>query len=137
MKTPLFTRFTTHTHALLAVCVSSVALIFSSAFCSADDCPSNGHVTPADEETLDAQYQPYGSILHRYRFVPPVPYSSPYPTVIVLPPDIFKLEYGDYGNTSEKWASYDLQQAGFLVFQVNHRLAPPGSLEGQIGVALI
>src|SRR5438105_2120878 len=32
----------------------------------------------------------------------------------------------------ERWATYDLQQAGFLVFQVDHRLAPPGHLTGQI-----
>ena len=49
----------------------------------------------------------------------------------MLPPDIFKLEYGDRGNPTEQQASYDLQQAGFLVFQVDHRLAPPGALDGQ------
>ena len=113
----------------LTIC--AVALLLSNRWCFAVDCPNDGHVTPADEETLASQYQPYGSILHRFRFVPPAPYAPPYPTVIMLPPDVFKLEYGDYGNTSEKWASYDLQQAGFLVFQVNHRLAPPGALEGQ------
>ena len=48
-----------------------------------------------------------------------------------LPPDEFKLEYGDSGVPSERWATYDLQQAGFLVFQVDHRLAPPGALTGQ------
>ena len=69
--------------------------------------------------------------MHRYRFVPPTPYGPPYPTVLMLPPDIFKLEYGDRGTPTEQQASYDLQQAGFLVFQVDHRLAPPGALDGQ------
>jgi acetyl esterase/lipase len=50
----------------------------------------------------------------------------------MLPPDVFYIEFGDEGNPSEKVASYDLQQAGFLVFQVEHRLAPPGALDGQI-----
>ncbi len=85
----------------------------------------------SNEETLASQYQPYGSILHRYRFVPPTPYGPTYPTVLMLPPDIFKLEYGDRGNPTEQQASYDLQHAGFLVFQVDHRLAPPGALDGQ------
>jgi hypothetical protein len=49
----------------------------------------------------------------------------------MLPPDIFKAEYGDRGVPTEQQASYDLQQAGFLVFQVDHRLAPPGALIGQ------
>ena len=85
-----------------------------------------------NEETLASQYQPYGSILHRFRFVPPTPYGPTYPTVLMLPPDVFKLEYGDRGNPTEQQASYDLQQAGFLVFQVDHRLAPPGALDGQV-----
>ncbi len=49
----------------------------------------------------------------------------------MLPADIFKLEYAYRGNTTETEASYDLQQAGFLVFQVDHRLAPPGHLRKQ------
>ncbi len=43
----------------------------------------------------------------------------------------FNLEYGDHGVPSERWATHDLQYAGFLVFQVDHRLAPPGALPGQ------
>ena len=113
------------------MCVSSVALILSSAFCFAVQCPNNGSVMLGNEETLDPAYQPYGNLLHRYRFVPPAPFSAPYPTVLMLPPDVFKLEYGDNGTPTERQASYDLQQAGFLVFQVDHRLAPPGGLEGQ------
>ncbi len=88
---------------------------------------------PANEETLDSKYQPPdGDILHRFRFVPPnaVP-GQRFPTVLMFPPDVFYLDYGDHGVPSERWATYDLQQAGFLVFQVDHRLAPPGALPGQ------
>jgi hypothetical protein len=121
-----------HTHArLLGLCVSSLALILSSAFCSADDCPANMQVTLTAEETLGNDYQPGdGTMLKRYRFRPPAPYQSPYPTVLLIPPAEFKGA-DDAGVTSERWASYDLQQAGFLVFQVEHRLAPPGYLDGQ------
>ena len=50
----------------------------------------------------------------------------------MLPPDVFKLESADDGVPTEKQASYDLQFAGFLVFQVDHRLAPPGRLGHQL-----
>src|SRR5439155_22715882 len=40
--------------------------------------------------------------------------------------------YGEGGVPSECWAAYDLQQAGFIVFQVDHRLAPPVALTGQV-----
>lgn len=49
----------------------------------------------------------------------------------MFPPDVFHLEYGDHGNPSERVATRDLQYAGFLVFQVDHRLAPPNHLPGQ------
>ena len=52
--------------------------------------------------------------------------NKKFPTVLMLPPDIFKLESADDGVPTERQASYDLQFAGFLVFQVDHRLAPPG-----------
>ncbi len=112
------------------MCFLSVALTFSSANSWAD-CPNSGSVRLSNEEALASAYQPYGGILHRYRFVPPSPYAPPYPTAIMLPADVFKLEYGDAGTPTERQASYDLQQAGFLVFQVDHRLAPPGQLDGQ------
>ena len=54
------------------------------------------------------------------------PQNKTFPTVLMLPPDIFKLESADDGVPTERQASYDLQVAGFLVFQVDHRLAPPG-----------
>lgn len=52
--------------------------------------------------------------------------------MLMLPPDIFKLESADEGVPTERQASYDLQLAGFLVFQVDHRLAPPGHLGHQL-----
>ncbi len=119
------------------MCFSSVALILSSAFSSADTCPANVQATIiGDPEILDPIYQPpapdENDILHRYRFLPPNagPYNK-YPTVLMFPPDVYKLEYGEFGVQSERIATRDLQYAGFLVFQVNHRLAPPGTLDGQ------
>jgi acetyl esterase/lipase len=49
----------------------------------------------------------------------------------MFPPDEFNLEYGDMGNPSERVVTHDLMYAGFLVFQVEHRLAPPRKLPGQ------
>jgi hypothetical protein len=87
--------------------------------------------TLGPEETLDSSFWSGDeTMLKRYRFRPPAPYSSPYPTVLLIPPAEFKGA-DDGGVTSERWASYDLQQAGFLVFQVEHRLAPPGYIDGQ------
>ncbi len=124
-----------HTHTLFSVCVSSLALILSSAVCHAQCPPNIKAPLPPNEETPDYAYQPPPpndfNILHRYRFVPPPPFAPPYPTVLMLPPDVFNLEYGDRGVPSEQWATYDLQHAGFLVFQVDHRLAPPNTLIGQ------
>jgi len=91
------------------------------------------------EEPLDLAYQPPSpdrltphGILERYRFVPPnAGPNAQLPTVLTFPPDVFYLEYEDHGNPGEMFATYDLQQAGFLVFQVDHRLAAPGALDGQ------
>src|SRR5436305_7761268 len=57
--------------------------------------------------------------------------ASCHPTALMFPPDVFHLESGDHGTMSERVATHDLQWAGFLVFQVNHRLAPPDHLTGQ------
>ncbi len=131
MKSPLTSS---HPHTLLAVCISSFALLLGSAFCSADTPPLDVEATlSSPEETLGPDYQPPdGNILHRRRFVPPnaVP-GQKLPTVLMFPPDVFYLEYGDAGVPSERVATRDLQQSGFLVFQVDHRLAPPGMLTGQ------
>ena len=56
----------------LTICAA--ALLLSNRWCLAQDpCPNDGQVALSNEETLASQYQPYGSILHRYRFVPPTP----------------------------------------------------------------
>ena len=120
----------------LTICAA--ALLLSNRFCLAQDpCPNNGQVHLTTEETLASQYQPYSSstspVLERYRFLPPgAGQNDRFPTVLMLPPDIFKLEYQDAGTPTQRQASYDLQQAGFLVFQVDHRLAPPGHLANQL-----
>jgi acetyl esterase/lipase len=124
----------------ICLTICAAALLLSNRFCLAQDpCPNNGEVHPTSEETLAGQYQPgYPNdpppVLERFRFLPPgAGQSQTFPTVLTLPPDIFKLEYQDYGNSFQRQASYDLQQAGFLVFQVDHRLAPPGHLASQLG----
>ena len=102
----------------LTVCAA--ALLLSNRFCFAVDCPNDVQVTLMNEETLAHVYQPAdGDILHRYRFVPPTPYGPTYPTVLMLPPDIFKLEYGDNGNPTERVVSYDLQQAACWSFRLS------------------
>lgn len=113
--------------------VTAAAFILGGLSCLADTCPSDIEATPTGgQERLAHQYQPPdGDILQRYRFVPPPPYTAKYPTVLMLPPDEFYKEYGDRGVPSEQWATYDLQQAGLLVFQIDHRLASPGALTGQ------
>ena len=98
----------------------------------ADTCPANNQPLFTVEETLAHVYQPPdGDILHRIRFTPTTGTLPPWPTVLMFPPDVFNLEYGDHGVPKERAATYDLQHAGFLVFQVDHRLAPPGRLTGQ------
>ena len=85
----------------LTICAA--ALLLSNRFSFAVDCPNDGHVTLMNEETLASQYQPYPSgtppVLQRFRFVPPGawPANKTFPTVLMLPPDIFKSEYGDRG----------------------------------------
>ncbi len=122
------------------MCVLSAVLLLSNEWCHAQNCPGNDGVTinPASEETLDPAYQPYPSpspaILKRYRFVPPGtwPQNKKFPTVLMVPPNIFKNDMViDSGEPNERHASYSLQFAGFLVFQVETRLAPPGTLDGQ------
>ena len=116
---------------LLATLPFTALCLLGSAVCFADACPDNHQPVFTFEETLDHAYQPPdGDILHRFRFAPSGGLVQR-PTVLMLPPDVFKLEYGDHGVPSERGATYDLQQAGFLVFQIEHRLAPPGRLEGQ------
>jgi len=137
IKPPLNTIATS-----ITICIILFAL--SNRWCLAQNCPNTGSVTinTANEETLASQYQPYPTgtpgVLKRYRFQPPQgPPASlappPWPTVLMVPPNIFKNDMIiDDGEPHERHASYDLQQAGFLVFQVETRLAPPGTLPGQL-----
>ena len=121
------------------MCVLSALLLLSNRWCLAQDCPNSGSVVidSAKEETLDSQYQPYPSpspaVLKRYRFAPP--WAQPgnqFPTVLMVPPNVFNLDsITDDGESHERHASYDLQYAGFVVFQVETRLAPPGHLPDQ------
>jgi pimeloyl-ACP methyl ester carboxylesterase len=118
----------------------SVAVLLSSRWCLAQHhCPNAGQVeiNPLNEETLDSQYQPYPSpspaVLKRYRFVPPGmwPPTKKFPTVLMVPPNVFQNDMIiDNGEPHENGASYDLMFAGFLVFQVETRLAI-GKLPGQ------
>ena len=67
-----------------------------------------------------------------YRFAPAPGFDPPYPTVLMVPPDVFEnSDITDGGEPHEQQASHDLQFAGFLVFQVETRLSPPGTLPGQ------
>jgi hypothetical protein len=111
----------------------AAALLLSSRMCFSGDCRSNTQPVGTEETLAHAYQPPDGDILHRNRFTPPGtwPDNKTFPTVLMLPPDVFKIEHGDAGVPNEREASYDLTQAGFLVFQVDHRLAPPGMLTGQ------
>lgn len=121
---------------ILRLCHLSLALLLSSRWCLAD-CPTTFSVdTSTGEITLDRAYQPYPTgtpgVLKCYRFVPPPPFVSPYPTVLMVPPNLFRNDMIiDEGEPGERHASYDLQHAGYLVFQVETRLAPPGTLPQQ------
>jgi acetyl esterase/lipase len=90
------------------------------------------------EETLAPAYQPSAydpgdhTVLHRIRFLPdPAIWGSgPYPTVVSIHPGEFR--YGDdHGEPHQRMATKDLTDAGFLVFQIEYRLAPLGLLQGQ------
>ena len=66
--------------------------------------------------------------MSRYRFTPPGYHDgATYPTVLMIPPAIFK-DADDIGVPSEVQATSDLAAAGFLVFQIEHRLASPGMI---------
>lgn len=66
--------------------------------------------------------------MSRYRFTPPGYHDgATYPVVLMLPPAEFK-DADDLGVVSERQATASLAKAGFLVFQIEHRLAYPGIL---------
>ena len=56
--------------------------------------------------------------------------TGPWPTVLMLPSAVFRNGYAN-GSPKERMATKDLIDAGFLVFQIEHRLALDGLLEGQ------
>jgi acetyl esterase/lipase len=116
----------------------SIALILSTLLCSAQTCPDDVQAKRLLEETLADMYQPRAydpddqTEMHRFRFKPdPAIWGpGPYPTVLMLPAAVFRDGYDD-GNPKERVATKDLTDAGFLVFQIEHRLAPDGLLFGQ------
>jgi acetyl esterase/lipase len=55
---------------------------------------------------------------------------GPYPTVLTIHAGGFR-NGDDTGEPHQRLADYDLAQAGFLVFSIEYRLAPPGLLIGQ------
>ena len=90
---------------------------------------------PTLERLLPA-YQPSAyssdhSVLRRARFTPPSTYGpGPWPTVLTIHPGQFRG--GDvFGVPSQRWADKDLADAGFLVFSIDYRLAPPGFVKNQ------
>lgn len=92
---------------------------------------------PPTQEVLPPQYQPsaYSSditSLRRLRFRPdPAKYGpGPYPVAITAHAGGFRN--GDaYGTTGQRWADRDLAKAGFLVFSIDYRLAPPNTILNQ------
>ena len=96
-------------------------------------CPDDIQATRTAEETLLDMSQPghYSNdetVMHRYKFKPSGP--GPWPTVLMIPPAVFKNGYDD-GTPEERLATKDVVGAGFLVFQIEHRLAPDGLLGRQ------
>ena len=97
----------THIHPhLLQVCVSSLALILSSAFCFADDCPPNTQATmPPNEETLDATTKaPYAQAVDMYNALLTLGYPPGTFTKYVLP-DTTGLHAFNYWHTQNTLVS--------------------------------
>lgn len=90
--------------------------------------------SPPGQDPLAAAYQPHiydptdNTILRRLRFAPST--TGTYPTVVIIHGGEYR-DQDDLGTHFQRYADYDLLQAGFLVFSVEHRLAPPGLLPGQ------
>ena len=134
-KKILTLRTQTHTH-LLKVCVLPFALILSTLLCSAQSptpCPDHNPAYQTPEPLAD-MYQPSHydpndmTVMYHIKFKPSG--TGPCPTVLMIPPALFRN--GDAsGSAKERVATKDLIDAGFLVFQIEHRLAPAGLLEGQ------
>ncbi len=92
---------------------------------------------PPSQEILPNAYQPSAysndeTILRRLRFSPDSAIwgNGPYPVAITAHPGGFRN--GDaYGTMSQRWADRDLAAAGFLVFSIDYRLAPPNTIRRQ------
>ncbi|MDQ3200077.1 MAG: hypothetical protein M3Q46_13005, partial [Verrucomicrobiota bacterium] len=124
-----------------AAWLCSLALLLSSGFCLATPCSTQteeAEVVPPREE-LGPDFQPSKydttdmTVLRRIRYTPPgydPDSSTKYPTVISIPPTVFRQGEAA-GAQSQRLVSKALAAEGFLVFQVEHRLAPPGQLDGQ------
>jgi acetyl esterase/lipase len=90
------------------------------------------------QEILGDAYQPHAydsddhTVLRRIRYSPdPAIWGTgPYPTVLTIHPGNFYAGE-DYGVLTQRYANYDLVQAGFLVFAIDHRLAPDGLIQHQ------
>lgn len=61
------------------------------------------------------------TVMYHIKFKPSG--TGPWPTVLMLPPDVFKIEIKAAGTTKERVATRDVTDNGFLVFQIEHRLA--------------
>jgi acetyl esterase/lipase len=103
-------------------------MLTSALMCQAQTCPPDVDPGAPPQEILDDAFQPHAydpddnTVLRRIRYSPG---SGSYPTVLTIHPGNFYAGE-DYGVLSQRYASYDLVQAGFLVFQIDHRLAPDG-----------
>lgn len=57
--------------------------------------------------------------------------NGPYPVAITVHAGGFR-DQDAYGSIGQRWADQDLAAAGFLVFSIDHRLAPPNTIKRQI-----
>ncbi len=135
--TPQHHPTATHTP-LWCACVCSLTLILGSGFSLAQTCPQDIEPANPPQETLAPAYQPFAydtadaTKLRRLRFTPITATwgPGPYPTVISIHPGEFR-DNDDHGELHQRYATTDLTNAGFLVFQIEYRLAPPNLLQGQ------
>lgn len=67
--------------------------------------------------------------MHHIRIAPSG--SGPWPIVVTIPPVLFFTNGGPQGTPAQRAAAKELNDHGFLVFQIEHRLAPPNTALGQ------
>lgn len=100
--------------------------------CRAQDAPTPTPIPIAlDPQFQPGTYQPGDiTVLQRIEFVPdPVKFSGPRPVALVAHAGLFRG--GDFDDAVNSPVYRDLLNAGFLVFGINYRLAPPGMIDGQ------